>query len=55
MKDGIAYRNHTRYGCWIASYIERAAWDDDPGSNERKNAKFLMFHRPSVTAPKALI
>jgi hypothetical protein len=30
MKDGIPYRNHSLYGWWIASYIERAAWNDDP-------------------------
>lgn len=30
MKDGIPHRNHSPYGWWIASYIQRAAWDDEP-------------------------
>jgi len=29
MKEGIPHRNHTPYGWWIASYIVRAAWDDE--------------------------
>jgi len=36
MKDGIPYRNHSPYGWWIASYIERASWDDDPNPDHRK-------------------
>lgn len=30
MKNGIPHRNHSPYGWWIASYIVRAAWDDQP-------------------------
>jgi hypothetical protein len=30
MKDGIPYRNHSPNGWWIASYIERMAWDCEP-------------------------
>ena len=30
MNKKIPYRNHSPHGWWIASYIERAAWDDDP-------------------------
>ena len=33
MKDGIPHRNHSPYGWWIASYILRAAWDDEPNPN----------------------
>ena len=30
MKNKIPHRNHSPYGWWIATYIERAAWDDEP-------------------------
>lgn len=30
MKNGIPHRNHSPHGWWIATYIERAAWDDEP-------------------------
>lgn len=29
MKDGIPHRNHSPHGWWIASYMQRAAWDDE--------------------------
>lgn len=29
MKNGIPYRNHSPYGWWIASYIQRAAFDNE--------------------------
>lgn len=30
MKDGIPHRNHSPHGWWVASYIQRAAWEDEP-------------------------
>lgn len=30
MTAAIPYRNRSPHGWWIASYIERAVWDDDP-------------------------
>ncbi|WP_338844900.1 DUF4288 domain-containing protein [Massilia sp. W12] len=30
MKDGIPHRNHSPHGWWIASFIMRAAWEDEP-------------------------
>jgi Domain of unknown function (DUF4288) len=37
MKDEIPYRNRSRYGWWIGSYLERAIWNDklDPPLNSR--------------------
>jgi hypothetical protein len=30
VKRKIPHRNRSPYGWWIASYIERAVWDNDP-------------------------
>jgi hypothetical protein len=30
MKNEMPHRNRSPHGWWIASYGERAAWDDDP-------------------------
>ena len=46
MKDGIPYRNHTPYGWWIASYIERAAWDDEP--NPSLNSRCLAWENTII-------
>lgn len=46
MKDGIPYRNHTPYGWWIASYIERAAWDDEP--NPSPNSRCLAWENTII-------
>ena len=37
MSKKIPHRNRSPHGWWIASYIERAAWDDEPnpGPNSR--------------------
>lgn len=34
MNDRIPYRNTSPYGWWIASYVERACWDDAPEDDE---------------------
>ncbi len=36
MKDSIPHRNHSPYGWWIASYVIRAAWDDEKDSPQTK-------------------
>ncbi|MDG4596694.1 MAG: DUF4288 domain-containing protein [Candidatus Contendobacter sp.] len=46
MKDGIPYRNHSPYGWWIASYIERAAWDDEP--NPAPNSRCLAWENTII-------
>lgn len=37
MKKETIHRNHSPHGWWIASYIERAVWDDElnPSPNSR--------------------
>ncbi|MCC2639449.1 MAG: uncharacterized protein K0Q68_3168 [Moraxellaceae bacterium] len=30
MDENIPYRNRSPHGWWIASYIERTAWNDEP-------------------------
>jgi hypothetical protein len=39
MKDGIPHRNHSPYGWWIATYIIRAVWDDDPTPSLRTRCR----------------
>ncbi|MFZ6749350.1 DUF4288 domain-containing protein [Undibacterium sp. Ren11W] len=46
MKNGIPHRNHTPYGWWIASYIERAAWDDEP--NPAPNSRCLAWENTII-------
>jgi hypothetical protein len=29
-KSKIPYRNRSRHGWWVASYLQRAAWDENP-------------------------
>lgn len=41
MKNEIPYRNHSPYGWWIATYIERASWDDEP--NLSPNSRCLAW------------
>lgn len=41
MKKEIPHRNRSSYGWWIASYIERAVWDDDP--NPSPNSRCLSW------------
>jgi len=36
VRNNIPYRNRAPYGWWIASYIQRVAWDDDPNPNPNK-------------------
>lgn len=40
MTEKIPHRNHSPYGWWIASYIERPVWDDypNPSPNSRTDA-----------------
>lgn len=35
MQDKIPHRNRSPYGWWIASYLLRAAWDDESEPNPR--------------------
>jgi hypothetical protein len=42
----IAYRNRTPYGWWIASYIERAVWDDEP--NPSPNSRCLAWENTII-------
>src|SRR4051794_5751216 len=35
MKNGIPHRNHSPYGWWIATFVLRAAWDDEPNPGPR--------------------
>lgn len=46
MKDGIPYRNHSPYGWWIATYIIRAAWDDEP--NPAPNSRCLAWENTII-------
>jgi hypothetical protein len=46
MKDGIPHRNHSPHGWWIASYIERAAWDDEP--NPSPNSRCLAWENTII-------
>lgn len=39
MKNGIPYRNHSPYGWWVASYIERMAWDDELNLSPNKRCR----------------
>jgi hypothetical protein len=39
MKNGIPYRNHSPYGWWIATYIIRASWDDEPNPASNKRCR----------------
>lgn len=34
MNETIPYRNHSPHGWWIASFVERACWDDEPKDDE---------------------
>ena len=46
MKDGIPHRNHSPHGWWIATYLERAAWDDEP--DPPKNSRCLAWENTIV-------
>lgn len=46
MKDSIPHRNHSPHGWWIASYIERAAWDDEP--NPSPNSRCLAWENTII-------
>jgi hypothetical protein len=35
MTGKIPYRNRSPYGWWLASYIIRAAWDDEPNPSPK--------------------
>jgi hypothetical protein len=57
----IPYRNHSPHGWWIASYIARAAWDDEPKAspNSRcvawKNTIVINAQDRQIAYKKALI
>jgi hypothetical protein len=46
MKDGIPHRNHSPYGWWVAIYILRAAWDDEP--NPPLNSRCLAWENTII-------
>jgi hypothetical protein len=46
MKDGIPYRNHSPHGWWVASYVLRATWDDEAGSDP--TATFLVWENTII-------
>lgn len=54
MKSGIPYRNHSPYGWWIASYVLRAAWNDEiepaPGSTCQSWENTIILQAPDREA-----
>ena len=46
MKNEIPYQNRSPYGWWIASYIERVAWDDEP--NPLPNSRCLAWENTII-------
>lgn len=46
MKNGIPHRNHSPHGWWVASYVLRAAWDDEPNSDPA--ATFLVWENTII-------
>jgi hypothetical protein len=46
MKNGIPHRNHSPCGWWIASYIERTVWDDEP--NPSLNSRCLAWEKTII-------
>jgi hypothetical protein len=46
MKKEIPHRNHSPHGWWVASYIERAVWDDKP--NPSPNSRCLSWENTIV-------
>jgi hypothetical protein len=46
MKDGIPHRNHSPHGWWVASYVLRAAWDDEPSPDS--TSKFLVWENTII-------
>jgi len=46
MKKEIPYQNRSPYGWWIASYIERVAWDDEP--NPLPNSRCLAWENTII-------
>jgi uncharacterized protein (DUF924 family) len=34
MNDNVPYRNKSPHGWWIASYVQRACWDDEPKDDD---------------------
>jgi hypothetical protein len=41
MKKKIPYRNRSPHGWWVASYLTRAVWNDDP--KPRKTSRCLTW------------
>ncbi|MCW1968700.1 MAG: DUF4288 domain-containing protein [Anaerolineae bacterium] len=46
MTNEIPFRNRSPYGWWIASYLERAAWDDEP--NPSPNSRCLSWENTII-------